>query len=446
MDTPSYPYRAAIMDHHVFYKNVRLVDPASGLDLAPSADGGLLTEDEAILDFGPDIGNKPLPDDVVVVDGGGMVLAPGLVDMRVMVGEPGLPHKETIATAAAAAAAGGVTSMICLPNGEPVLEDVAGLEYIARRARETRSVKFYAYAAATRGLKGQDLTEYGLLTKAGAVGFTDGNRAIADAGTMRRALAYAHHFGQLIIQHPEEPSLSKNGVMNSGEIATRLGLRGIPRLAEVMMIERDLRLVEMTGARYHAAHLSTREGVDAIRQGKKRGLPISCDTAPHYFALTETDVGDYRTFAKVSPPLRDEMDRRAIVEGLADGTIDAIASDHTPEDQDAKRVPFAQAAPGVIGLETLLPISLELVHRGHMTLPRLLACLSYHPARLLGLSQGRFQRGAAADLVLFDPDQPWVIDTEQLRSKSKNSAFDKRPVSGRVHRTIVDGRSVFVSG
>jgi len=333
--------------------------------------------------------------------------------------------------------------MVCLPHGEPVVEDVAGLEFIARRARETRSVKFYAYAAATRGLKGQDLTEYGLLTVVGAVGFTDGNRAIADASTMRRALAYAHHFGQLVIQHPEDPSLAKNGVMNGGEIATRLGLRGIPRLAEVMMIERDLRLVEMTGARYHAAHISTRESVEAIRAAKKRGLPISCDTAPHYFALTEVDVGDYRTFAKVSPPLRDEMDRRAIVEGIADGTIDAIASDHTPEDQDSKRVPFAQAAPGVIGLETLLPVSLELVHRGHVSLPRLLGCLTHHPARLLGLSQGRLRRGGPADLVLFDPEEPWVIDAEKMRSRSKNSAFDKRPVSGRIHRTIVDGRTVF---
>ena len=231
--------------------------------------------------------------------------------------------------------------------------------------------------------------------------------------------------------------------MNSGEIATRLGLVGIPREAEIIMIERDLRLAELTGGRLHFAHISTGESVDLIRRAKARGLKVTCDTAPHYFALTETDVGDYRTYAKVSPPLRGEMDRRAVVEGLADGTIDAIASDHVPQDQDQKRLPFAQAAPGVIGMETLFPLTLELVHKGKMPLLKALACVTANPAAILDLAVGRIVKGGPADLVVFDPDVPWQIDVTRFKSKSKNSPFENRPVQGRPLRTIVDGRTVW---
>jgi dihydroorotase len=326
-----------------------------------------------------------------------------------------------------------------------VIDDVAGLEFVARRAREMRKVKVYAYAGVTKGLAGKDLTEMGLLAESGAVAFTDGLNAVADARVMRRALSYARTFGALIVQHPEEPALAAGGQMNEGELATRLGLAGIPPAAEAIMIERDLRIVALTGGRYHVAHVSTAAGIDAIRAAKARGLAVTCDTAPPYFALNELAVGEYRTFAKLSPPLRSEEDRAAVAAGIADGTIDCIASDHAPHDQDSKRVPFAQAAPGVIGLETLLPVSLELVHKKMLSMLELFRRVALAPADLLGLAQGRLAVGAPADLVLFDPTRVWVVDEDRFLSKSKNSPFGGRPVQGRVLRTIVDGRTVFAA-
>jgi len=425
----------------VAYVNARLVDPASGLD----ARGGLLTVGERIAEMGPGLyaGGRDLPSDATVVDCDGAVLAPGLVDMRVRIGEPGEEHKETIASASAAAAAGGVTSFACLPDTDPPIDSEPVLEFVARRAREVKRVKVYAYGCVTRGAAGQDLAEYGLLKAAGAVAFTDGRRAVGDARVMMRALSYGTAHGILIVQHPEEPRLAEGGQMNAGEIATRLGLAGIPRIAEAILVERDLRLVAATGARYHAAHVTTPEALDAIRAAKRAGLPVSCDTAPPYFSLTEVDVGDYRTFAKLSPPLRDEMDRRALVDGIADGTVDVIASDHCPQDQDSKRLPFAQAEPGVVGLETLLPLALDLHHKGRLALIDLLAKLTCRPAELLGLPGGRLAAGGPADMVLFHPDAPGRIDVDGFRSKSRNSPFDGRPVMGRVLRTVVDGRTVF---
>jgi dihydroorotase len=287
------------------------------------------------------------------------------------------------------------------------------------------------------------MTEMGLLTEAGALGFTDGTQTIADAQLLRRALSYARAFGRVIIQHAEEPSLAQGGCMTEGEIATRLGLPSITPLAEVMLIERDLRLVEMTQGRYHVAHVSTAAGVEAIRRAKARGLQVTADTAPPYFALNEVAVGDYRTFAKVSPPLRSEDDRQAVIQGLKDGTIDAIGSDHAPHDQDSKRLPFAQAAFGGVGLETLLPVSLELAQKGEVPLLTLLARMTSAPADVLGLPQGRLQPGSPADLALFDPDRADVVVPERFRSKSKNSPFDGRPIQGQVLRTLVDGRTVF---
>lgn len=417
------------------FKSARLLDPATGRDEI----GTLVVENGKILAIGAD---AAVPKGASVIDCHGLCLAPGLVDMRVAVGEPGFEQRETIQSASRAAAAGGITAFAMLPNTHPVIDDIAGLEFIARRAREAKGVKIFAYGAATAGANGTNLAEMGLLAEAGAVGFTDGTRAIGDALIMRRALSYARAFGKVLVQHPEEPSLSANGQMNEGEIATRLGLGGIPRAAEIIMLERDLRLVELTHGRYHAAHLSTAEGIELIRRAKAAGLNVTCDVAPPYFALTEIDVGDYRTFAKLSPPLRHDSDRRAIIAGIADGTIDAIASDHAPQDQDAKRVPFAAAAPGAIGLETLLPVALELYHKDMVGLLDLLACLTINPATILDLPLGRLAVGGPADLVLFDLDRPWVIDAGALLSKSKNSPFDKRPVSGAVVMTVVDGRVV----
>ncbi len=415
--------------------NVRLIDPASGAETK----GALLIRDGKIADLGPGLFASGAPADLRTVDGGGACLAPGLVDIRVHACEPGEEHKETIDTAAQGALAGGVTTMVLLPDTDPVIDDAALVEFIQRRARQVKKVNIHCYGAATMGLEGKELCEFGMLSEAGAVAFTDGTRALASAITMRRALSYARTFDALIVQHPLEPVLS-TGAMNEGEIATRLGLPGIPVEAEAIMLERDMRLVELTRGRYHAAHISSAESVDIIRRAKKKGLRVTCDTAPPYFCLNETSVGEYRTFAKLMPPLRSEMDRRAIVEGLRDGTIDVIASDHWPQDQDSKRQPFAQALPGIVGLETLLPLSLELVHNKFMTLPTLFQRLALAPAKLMKLSGGRLEKGAPADLVLFDPDRPRRIEVASFRSKCKNSPFDERPVQGQVLATLVAGR------
>jgi dihydroorotase len=422
----------------VAYLGARLLDPANGLD----APGALLTEGPRIADLGARLFNDGVPEGVAVVDCGGHCLAPGLVDMRVQLREPGEEHKETISTGSLAAAAGGVTSMAALPNTEPVVDDVSGVEFVARRARDVKLVKVYTYGALTRRLEGTEMTELGLLSSYGAVGFTDGIKAVANAQVMRRALAYARAFDVVIAQQPQEPALA-TGAMNAGELATRLGLSGIPVMAEVIMLERDLRLVELTGGRYHAANISTAESLGVIRAAKARGLRVTCDTAPHYFALNENAVGDYRTFAKVMPPLRSEDDRQAIAEAVADGTIDAIASDHSPHDQDSKRLPFVGADFGIVGLETLLPLALELSQKGQLGLLELLHRLTQAPAQILGLEAGVLKTGAPADLVVFDPGRPWRIDPEAFHSKSKNSPFEGRPTQGRVLRTVVDGRTIF---
>jgi dihydroorotase len=419
------------------FVNARLLDPSGGLD----GPGALLIDGVRIADLGPELFRDGVPAGIRTVDCGGACLAPGLVDMRVQLREPGEEHKETIKSAGLAAAVGGIASMVALPNTDPVVDDVAGVEFVARRAREAKLVKVYTYGAVTRRLEGKEITEMGLLAEFGARGFTDGIKAVADAQVMRRALAYARAFDQVIVQHPEDPALA-DGAMNEGEVATRLGLAGIPAAAEAIMVERDLRLVELTGGRYHAAHISTAAAVEAIRKAKARGLAVTCDTAPHYFTLTEADVGDYRTFAKVSPPLRAETDRQAIEEAVADGTIDVVASDHSPHDQDSKRQPFAVADPGIAGLETLLPLTLRLVHEGRMSMLAALNRLSTAPAGILRLEAGRLATGAPADLTIFDPDLDWRIDPDRFRSKSKNSPFDDYPIHGKALATVVDGRII----
>jgi len=425
-----------VSGRRVLYRGARLLDPLTGTDRI----GDLLTEDEVIAALDPDID----PGDAQVVDGTGYCLAPGLIDVRVFVQEPGAEHRETFATAGAAAAAGGVTTLITMPNTDPVIDDVALVQYVTRRARETSPVRIQPMAALTKGLDGRRLTEMGLLGEAGALAFTDGDRALGDALVMSRALSYARAFDALIVAHAEEPTLSAGGAMNQGEIATRLGLPGIPKAAETILIERDLRLVEITGGRYHVAQVTCAESIAAVAQAKQRGLPVTCGTAPHYFALNESAVAQYRTFAKTSPPLRAEADRQAVVAGLAAGVIDVICSSHHPQDPESKRRPFAQAAPGAVGLETMLAVALELVHRGDMAMLDVLATLTSSPARLLGLAGGRLAPGAPADLVLFDPAAPWLVDADKFRSKSKNSPFDERPLQGHAVRTVVAGRTVFV--
>jgi dihydroorotase len=425
------------MTARTLFTNARLLDPASGLDKK----GELLSVDGKIVQTGTNLPRE----DAEIVDCGGHCLAPGLVDMRAQLREPGDEHQETMATAGAAAAAGGITTVVALPNTDPVIDEQALVEFIARRSRDVGLSRIRTYAAATKGLRGKELTEMGLLADAGALGFTDGMHAIADAVVMRRALSYATTFDLLVMQHPEEPRLAEGGAMTEGEIATRLGLPGINPAAETIMIERDLRLVEITGARYHASHLSTAGAIEAVRRAKEQGLAVTCDTAPHYFALNETAVGDYRTFAKVSPPLRSEDHRRAVVEGLRDGTIDAIASDHAPQDQESKRLPFLSAASGIVGLETLLPLALELYHNGQVPLLKVLAALAQHPAEILRLPVGKLAEGLPTDLVIFDLDRPWRIAVDEFHSKCRNSPFDGRPVQGCVMRTVVAGRTIYAA-
>ena len=420
------------------YINACIVDPIGDSQY----NGAILISDGKIADYGPSLFASGAPYGIQSVDCRGLYLAPGIVDTRVHTGEPGEEHKETLESAGIAAAAGGITSLVLLPDNEPPFDDASLIEFVARRARQIKLVNMYAYGALTVGLEGKELAEMGLLAEAGALAFTDADHAVGNAQVMRRALYYAKGFDALIVHLPQEPTLS-GGHMTSGEMATRLGLAGNPPLAEVMMVERDIRLAEMTGGRLHLAKISTAESVAVIAAAKARGLKITCDTAAPYFALNDLAVGDYRTFGKLVPPLRAEKDRLAIVEGLKSGTIDAIVSDHRPQDQDSKRVPFAQALPGGIGLETLLPISLELVHNGHLSLPRLFQRLSSAPARLFGLPGGKLAKGAPADLVVFDADYAWQIDRADFWSKTKNSPFDERPVQGRVMATIVGGRTIY---
>jgi len=418
--------------------NARIVDPAADAEYT----GAILISDGKIADFGPNLFASGAPYGIGSVDCRGLHLAPGLVDARVHTGEPGEEHKETLESAGIAAAVGGITSLVLLPDNEPPFDDASLIEFVARRARQVKLANMYAYGALTVGLEGKELAEIGLMAEAGAVAFTDADHAVGNAQMLRRALYYAKGFDALIVHLPQEPSLS-GGNMTSGVMATRLGLSGVPPLAEVMMVERDIRLAEMTGGRLHLTKISTAESVKAIAGAKARGLKITCDTAPPYFALNDLAVGDYRTFGKLVPPLRSEADRESIVEGLRDGTIDAIVSDHRPQDQDSKRVPFAQAEPGGIGLETLLPVSLELVHNRQLTLPQLFQRLSAAPARLFNLPGGKLAKGAPADLVLFDADVAWRVDRDDLWSKTKNSPFDERPVQGLVMATIVGGRTIY---
>jgi dihydroorotase len=414
----------------------RLLDPATGLD----APGDLLFEDGAILDHGAALSR---PEGAQVVDAAGLCLAPGLVDLRAALGEPGAEHRETIASAAQAAAAGGITTLCALPDTDPALDDPALVQFVLRRGAETGCITLLPYAAATKGCAGKEMAEYGLLREAGAIAFTDGARAVGSARVMRLALSYARAFGAFIVQHPEEPGLAAGGAATEGELATRLGLPGIPAAAEAMLVARDIALARITGGHVHFAHVSTAAALDLIRAAKAEGLAVTCDTAPPYFDLNETAIGDWRSYAKLSPPLRPEADRLAVVAALADGTIDAIASDHQPHDADDKRLPFVQAEAGGAGLATLLAVTLARVHAGDLALLAALDLLTARPAKLLGLPVGRLAKGAPADLVLFDPERAWQVKAGQLPGKAQNSPFDGRALEGRVVGTWKNGQRVF---
>jgi dihydroorotase len=363
--------------------------------------------------------------------------------MRAALGEPGYEYRETIASAAEAAAAGGITTLAALPDTQPAIDEPALARLLRARGEETGSLTILPYGAVTVGCRGEEFAELGLLREAGAVAFTDGSRAIASARLMRLALSYARGFGARIVQHPEDPSLASGGVATEGELATRLGLPGIPSAAEAILVARDIRLAALTGGTLHFAHISTGEALALIRRAKADGLAITCDTAPPYFDLNETAIGDFRTYAKLSPPLRKDADRLAVVAALADGTIDAIASDHQPRDADDKRQPFAQATPGGTGLATLLSVTLAQVHSGTLSLPQAIDLLTARPARLLGIDAGRLAKRAPADLCLFHPDRIWQVIAGELPGKAQNTPFDGRALEGVVLGTWKSGRRVY---
>ena len=409
----------------------RIVDPSQGLD----GPGVLHVRDGRVVSCGPS--------EEAAEDLGERIIAPGLIDMRVFVGEPGSEHRETIRSAGEAAVAGGVTSFVTMPDTSPVVDDVALVEFIQSTAREQCAARIHPAASLTRGMRGEEMAELRLLHEAGAVALTDGRREVADAALMRRLMTYARDFDALVMQTNRHAGLEGNGVMNEGRMSARLGLPGIPREAEIISLERDLRLLRLTGGRYHAATVSTAASVELIRLAKRDGLQVSASAPVTHATLNENDVDGYRTFFRLSPPLRGEADRQAVVEGLADGTLDALVSGHDPQDVDTKRLPFAEAADGAIGLETLLPASLRLYHGGDLNLPALIDRLSCAPARILGIEGGTLAPGGIADFIVFDPFEPWQLREEDLRSRSKNSPYENARFSGRVHRTHVGGRCVF---
>jgi dihydroorotase len=402
--------------------------------------GDLLVHNGLIADFGSSLGR---PDGAIVIEADGAVLCPGLVDMRAALGEPGFEYRETIASAALAAAAGGITTQAALPDTQPAIDDPALVQLLRTKGDETGSLTVLPYGAVTRGCRGEELAEIGLLREAGAVAFTDGVRAIGPARLMRLALSYASGFGARIVQHPEDPSLAAGGAATESEQATRLGLPGIPAAAEAILVARDIRLAELTGGAVHFAHVSTGEALALIRVAKAAGLAVTCDTAPPYFDLNETAIGDFRTYAKLSPPLRKEHDRKAVIAALADGTIDAIASDHQPRDADDKRLPFALASAGGSGLMTLLAVTLAHVHNGSIALPAAIDLLTVRPANLLGIASGRIAKGLAADLCLFDPERIWQVEAGKLPGKAQNTPFDGRALEGVVLGTWKRGKRVF---
>ncbi len=421
------------------FTNARVIDPSRKLD----AKGSVIVADRRIVAAGPEADRAAQPAGAEIIDCRGMVVAPGLVDMRVFIGEPGGEHRETFASAGQAAAAGGVTSMVTMPDTDPVIDDAALVHFIARRAHDTTAIRVWPMAALTKGLKGQEMTEFGLLSEAGAIGFTDGRHSVANSAVLRRALTYARDFGLPIMHNPADIYLSGSGVMNEGETASRLGLPGIPKEAEIITLERDIRLARLTRGRYHAAQISCAESLAIMRAAKADGLAVTCGVSINHLTLNENDIGPYRTFFKLAPPLRAERDREAMVEGVADGTFDVIVSSHDPQNVDTKRHPFAEAADGAVGLETMLPAALRLVHAGSLDLLALFRALATRPAEILGLEVGRLAPGAPADLIVVDTESPWVLDAHTLRSRSKNSPFDGARFQGRVTRTLVAGRTVY---
>lgn len=416
--------------------NARLIDPVAQTDTL----GALLVKDGVIARIFEEV--EPKVKDAVAVNCAGNCLAPGIVDIGVKVSEPGERHKESFRSAGRAAAAGGVTTIVTRPDTLPAIDTPETLEFVARRATLDAPVRVLPIAALTKGRDGQEMTEIGLLKDAGAVAFSDCDRVVTNTKVFSRALTYARSLDALVIAHVQDPGLSEGAAVTSGKFASLRGLAGVSPMAERMALDRDIALLEMTGARYHADQITTARALPALERAKRNGLRITAGVGIHHLTLNELDVADYRTFYKLKPPLRSEQDRIAVVQAVADGLIDIICSMHTPQDEESKRLPYEEAASGAVGLETLLPAALRLYHAEMVSLPRLFAALSLNPSRLLGLPTGRLREGAPADLVWFDPDAPFQLDRATLKSKSKNTPFDGARLQGVVLGTWVNGNLV----
>jgi dihydroorotase len=423
----------------ILLANARIIDPSRDFDII----GDLLIAEGVVREAKKGIGAAGVPEGTDVIDCRGKLVAPGLIDMRAFIGEPGEASRETLASASQAAAAGGVTTIICQPDPSPAIDDPATVDFVLRRARDNAVVHVHPMAAITKGLEGQEMTEIGLLKAAGAVAFTDGLKSITNAQVMRRALTYAGDFDALIVHHTEDPNLIGDGVMNEGEFAARLGLLGIPNAAETVMLERDIRLVALSGGRYHAASVTCADSLEVLRRAMDAVLAVTASASFNQVTLNENYIGPFRTFLKLTRPLRAEDVRKSAVDSLASGLIDCVMSDHNPQDVETKRLPFAEAAPGAIGLETMLSAGLRLVHNGEIALSALLRAMSTRPAELLGLPGGTFKSGAPADVIVVDTEVPWVLDPNDLKSKCKITPFDEARLTGRVIRTIVSGRTVY---
>jgi len=425
-----------------FLTNVRIIDPSQKMDEKGSV---IIDGNGKIKLIGKNVKKTDASSSAEVIDLKNNILIPGIVDMKAFVGEPGYEYKENFRTLSHAALAGGVTSIVTMPNTKPLIDNVSMVDFIIRRGRDKASVNLFPSATLTREIAGSQMTEFGLLSAKGIIGFTDAVKAVQSTETMSKIMDYASDIGVLVMQHAEDYELSKNGCINDGEVSTRLGLEGISYIAEKIIIERDLSLLNEFSCRYHINQISSKESIEVIKRNKENGLNFSVGVSINNLSLNENDIGDFKTFLKVSPPLRLEDDRLALVQGIKSGLIDVIVSDHTPEDEEGKRLPFAQAATGAIGIETLFPLALEMYHNESLSLEKIVQALTINPAKILKINKGTLKKGSDADICVFDLDAPWIIKADLLKSKSKNTAVEDRKIQGKVLMTFLKGDLAFKS-
>ncbi len=424
---------------NIILKNAMIIDPSQGIN----SKGSIVIKDKIISELVLNTGLSFDKNNYYIIDCKGLMLCPGFVDIKCHLRVPGEEHKENLSYASQSAASAGITSLVCMPNTDPIIDNVSMVELLQRKVRKESDVKIFSTASITKQLKGKELTEFGLLKEAGAVGFTDAIKAVDDATVMMRALKYASAFDMLLMQHPEEKSLSNSGSMNSGVLSTKLGIKGIPEEAEVIQVERDLRLAEMTGGRIHFFNITTSLALNSITIAKKRGVKVTCSSSPHYFNLCEDDIRKWRTYAKVSPPLRNANNMNSIRKGILNNQIDCITSDHSPHDTDSKRLPFEQASPGVIGFESLLPLTLKLISEKKLSNKKLVELLSLNPSKILKLNSGTLKRKRPADLTLIDVNKNVKLSSSLIKSKSNNFPYENLNGRGKIMLTIVDGKIVF---